>query len=182
MLGQVAHAQGDYDQAQSRYDQVVALMEERGGIDYRTLDVSPAVLGFARLAVASEKPHQAARLFGAAHTALANPYPDLFIDRCAVDRDIAAVRLHLGELAFAVAFAEGRGMTSEQAVAYAVDGRTHKPSAAQLGHAPAASSDSRWPRMVTGSLHPDAPALRSVMSQRSLCRPVTRTTSRRRPT
>jgi hypothetical protein len=37
------------------------------------------------------------------------------------DRDVAVARAQLGETAFAAAWAEGRAMTLEQAVAYALE-------------------------------------------------------------
>jgi hypothetical protein len=47
-------------------------------------------------------------------------------DRPVVDRAVAATRRSLGEEAFAAAWAEGRAMTLEQALAYALD---EQPSA-----------------------------------------------------
>ena len=42
-------------------------------------------------------------------------------DRADHDRDVAAVRAALGEAAFAAAWAEGRAMTMEQAIAEALN-------------------------------------------------------------
>ena len=44
-------------------------------------------------------------------------------ERAGYERDLAAVRAELGEEAFAEDWAEGRAMSVEQAVAYALDGR-----------------------------------------------------------
>jgi len=51
-------------------------------------------------------------------------------DRIEVERDISAVRTQLGEEAFAPAWAEGRAMTLDQAIAYALEddaGASHYP-------------------------------------------------------
>jgi tetratricopeptide (TPR) repeat protein len=44
------------------------------------------------------------------------------VDRAEVDREVGAARMMLGEAAFATAWAEGRAMTPEQAIAYAMEG------------------------------------------------------------
>ncbi len=127
MLGQVAHAQKNYGQAQSRYDEALALVQERGGIDDPSWDLSPLVLGFAQLAMATGKAEQAAKLFGAAHVGVANPH-HVFGNRTELDRDIAAARAQLGGPAFAAVFAQGQAMTMKQALAHALQGRQATPS------------------------------------------------------
>jgi len=127
MRGQVAAARGDYDQAQSDYDAIAALVDQNGGIDYKNLDlIVPVVLGYAQLAMARRKPEHAARLFGAAHMVLSKRGV-ILIDRVGIDHDIAEAREQLGESAFAAAFRAGQGMGMEQAIAYALDGRVASP-------------------------------------------------------
>ena len=56
---------------------------------------------------------------GALRAAIGAPLPPR--DRTLHERDIAAVRARLGEAAFAAAWAEGRAMPPEQAVAFALE-------------------------------------------------------------
>jgi hypothetical protein len=63
----------------------------------------------------------AARLFGAAEAlraAIGSPIPP--IERAEYERAVAASRTALGEAAFAAAWAEGRAMTLERAVEFAL--------------------------------------------------------------
>jgi predicted neutral ceramidase superfamily lipid hydrolase len=68
------------------------------------------------------QPKRAAWLFGAAEalreTSGASIPP---VDRADYDRILAAVRAQLDEQTFAAAWAEGRAMTLEQAIAYALE-------------------------------------------------------------
>jgi predicted ATPase len=123
-LGQLAHARGDYDEARSRYEQVVAYFRERG-VDVRAADLSTVVLAFAQLAVATGNPGLAARLFGSAHAALSKPYLD-FADRESIDRDMSFARRQLGESAFSAEFESGRDTSIEDALTYAVQGRARE--------------------------------------------------------
>jgi non-specific serine/threonine protein kinase len=72
---------------------------------------------------ANGQPERAARLIGAAERAFeaigVGPQP---ADVPEYERYIAAVRAQLDESAFEAALAEGRAMTVEQAVAYALEG------------------------------------------------------------
>jgi tetratricopeptide (TPR) repeat protein len=121
-LGQLAQARGDHDEAQSRYEDVVALFHENGGIDYQAFDVSCVVLAFAQLAVSRGDLHQAARLFGSAHAVLEKPYLR-FGDRDAIHRDMAVASHQLGDSVFVAEFETGRGMSMEDALNYAVRSR-----------------------------------------------------------
>jgi non-specific serine/threonine protein kinase len=71
------------------------------------------------------KPERAARLLGASEVLLAirgiGPAP---ADQADIDRYVAAVRAQLDEATFEAASAEGRAMTVQEAVAYAL-GETH---------------------------------------------------------
>jgi hypothetical protein len=77
--------------------------------------------GFALIASAQEQPERAARLWGAA-VELRGEIGSLLPlnEREEYDRNIAMVRTALGEEAFTAAWAEGRAMTMEQAIAYAL--------------------------------------------------------------
>jgi tetratricopeptide (TPR) repeat protein len=126
MLGQVALAQKDYEQAQLRYGEAAVLAQEHS-IQDGSWDNGPLVLGLAQLAGALGKPQEAAKLFGAAHLVVANPHLMLVTDRGGLDRDIAAARAQLGDAGFAAAFAQGQAMTMKQALAYALQGMDVAP-------------------------------------------------------
>ena len=80
------------------------------------------VWALARLALAEGQPQRAARLFGAweVQQEIYKDPLDL-ADQEDTDREQAQVRAALGETAFAVAWAEGRAMSLEEAVAYALE-------------------------------------------------------------
>jgi len=67
--------------------------------------------------------HRAARLFGAAEALReALGAPVLWFQRQSYAQGVAALRAWLDDAACAAAWAEGRGMTLEQAIAYALEG------------------------------------------------------------
>jgi hypothetical protein len=119
MLGQVAQAGGDYEQAKARYAELVALEHAYGGIENQRGLAKLLVLALAQLAVASGKPERAARLFGAVQM---TPTADLlavgFRYPGGLEAELAALRAELGESAFATAFAQGRATSIQQAVVY----------------------------------------------------------------
>jgi hypothetical protein len=72
--------------------------------------------------VAYGQVERAARLFGAAEElreAGGAPLPSA--GRANYERDVAAVRAALSEVDFTISWAEGRGMTMDQAVEYALE-------------------------------------------------------------
>jgi hypothetical protein len=81
--------------------------------------------GLATIARLESRGDLAARLLGSAaalREAIGAPLPSA--ERTDYDRDVAAVRAQLGEAAFAKAWAEGRAMTLEPAIDYALKERT----------------------------------------------------------
>ncbi len=74
------------------------------------------LLGLAGVASAQGQAARAARLFGAA----GGDPPPIPAHRHEWERNMAAVRAQLDEEAFAAAWAEGRAMALEQAIAYAL--------------------------------------------------------------
>jgi hypothetical protein len=79
-------------------------------------------VGLAGVAAAEGQPERAARLLGAAQALIENT--DAVIgpaERIEVERDLSAVRTQVGEATFTSAWAEGRAMTLEQAIAYALE-------------------------------------------------------------
>jgi non-specific serine/threonine protein kinase len=129
-LGHLAKHQGEYEQAAALFEESLNLFLELGN----KIDVAECLEGLAGVAAAERqaeggrhaakdgKVDRAARLFGAAEALreiASSPLPPY--RRADYDRDLAAARAQLGEEAFAAAWAEGRAMTMEQAIAYALE-------------------------------------------------------------
>ena len=113
-LGHVAHYQGDIRQAATYFKESLTLSQKMG-------DKRGIADGLAGLAGGAEQPKRAARLFGAAETLYEESVVRLeYSDQIEYDRNVAAVRAQLDEATFATAWAEGRVMTLEQAVDYAL--------------------------------------------------------------
>jgi non-specific serine/threonine protein kinase len=115
-LAHIALRQGEYDVARSLFTESLRMHKgwHKWGLAWR-------LEGFAALAVLEEEPDQAARLYGAAEALLASVGAKLhWIDRLSYDQYVATAREQLGEAAFAKAWVEGRAMTAEQAVRYAL--------------------------------------------------------------
>jgi predicted ATPase/class 3 adenylate cyclase/DNA-binding CsgD family transcriptional regulator len=114
ILGKMDCDKGDYGQAGAYLKESLALMQEiknRRGI-------ASVLEGFATLTVAQQQVRLAARLLGAAEglrEAIGAPVPP--DERADYEKTVAATRTRLGEKAFATAWAEGRTMTVEQALA-----------------------------------------------------------------
>jgi predicted ATPase/DNA-binding XRE family transcriptional regulator len=116
-LGWATLGQGDHERAARLFGEALKLNSELGEkwLSADCLD------GLARVASVQSSPVRAARLWGAAKTsseaigALAAP-----LDQTAYDRYVAAARAQLDEGAFDAAWTEGRSLTFEHAVAYAL--------------------------------------------------------------
>ncbi|HLK60521.1 MAG TPA: tetratricopeptide repeat protein [Chthonomonadaceae bacterium] len=116
-LGFVAYAEGDYAPARSLYREALAIRRELG----ERLAITTSLEIFAKLEVKEERTERAARLWGAAEQLreeMGSPLPPKNQDEYA--RHLTAARRTLGEEAFSAAWAEGRAMTLEQAIAYAL--------------------------------------------------------------
>jgi hypothetical protein len=79
--------------------------------------------GLASAACLAADNTSAAQLFGAVEALREEDTREQTIWHAAVDQDVASTRASLGHEAFAAAWAEGRAMTLEQAVAYALEER-----------------------------------------------------------
>jgi predicted ATPase/class 3 adenylate cyclase len=119
-LGNVACSQGDYAIACSVYQEALVIRQELG--NKRDIELSLQLL--ASLDAKENRLEHAARLWAALehlHEEIASPLsPD---KREEYDRDVAAARQVLGEERFSAAWAEGRAMTLEQAIACALEER-----------------------------------------------------------
>jgi predicted ATPase/class 3 adenylate cyclase/Tfp pilus assembly protein PilF len=116
-LGRVVGEQGDYSAARQFHEECLTILFElgdRGGI-------AESLESLALLGVAQAQMEQVARLLGAAEAlrkAIGAPRPTF--ERTEVDGASAATRTALGEAAFAAAWEEGRRMSLEEAVEYAL--------------------------------------------------------------
>jgi len=116
-LGNVAREQGDSGAARVLLEESLAISRELG---YKP-GIVQALEGLAAVAVAQAQSEPAALLFGAAEwlrEAMGAALPPA--DRAEHDRSVAAVRTALGEQAFSAAWAEGRAMSLDEAVAFAL--------------------------------------------------------------
>jgi non-specific serine/threonine protein kinase len=121
-LGYVVLRQGDGRQAAALFEESLALYQALK----RKHGVTECLIGMAGVAAAGGQPataRRAARLFGAAEELLEATGGGLAAaDQAEHDRYVALTREQLDESAFGAAWAEGRAMTMEQAVAYALEG------------------------------------------------------------
>jgi len=117
-LGYVASQEGDYAAARSFFEESFTIWREVPD----PWSIAWGLEGLAEVARVQGQVEQAAQLFGAAEALLEaiGVRLDAF-DRADYERNVATVRTQLGELAFAQAWAEGRAMTVEQAIAYALE-------------------------------------------------------------
>jgi non-specific serine/threonine protein kinase len=116
-LGLVALRQGDYGRAIALYKEGVALFWQVGEKVFATRCLEE----LAWVACVQGDYERATRLFGAAE-AQRETFGGFILPaaRTEHDRSVAAACAQLGEAAFAAAWAEGRAMSMEQAIAYAL--------------------------------------------------------------
>ncbi len=116
-LGTVALCNGDYPQSIALYQQSLAFNREQSYKDGIVEDLA----GLAAVASLAGQPERAARLLGAVEAlreACGISLPPL--RRAEHDRAVEGIRAHLDEETFAAAWAQGRAMPLEQAIAYAL--------------------------------------------------------------
>ncbi len=116
-LGNVACDQGDYPSARALHEESLAIRRELG--DQR--GIAQSLEGLAPVAAALAEPHRAARIWGAAERLreeIGAPLPPN--ERPRYERQVATARAALGSETFAAAWAEGRAMSMEQAIDYAL--------------------------------------------------------------
>ena len=138
--------QGDYAAAQALYEQSLVILKEADD----KWDIAYNLEGLASVIVLQGDPVWAARLWGVAEAlreAMGAPIPPIY--RPAYERSVAAARKQLGEKAFAVAWAEGRAMTPEQALAAQGSVTLPRTLASSRTAAPPTKSP-RYPADLTG--------------------------------
>ena len=114
LLGRVAAFQGDYPAARARYQESLAI----GSQGSHNLNIPSSLEGLADVVAMQGEPAWAARLWGTAQAlrqARGIPLPPVY--RADYDRVVAAACSQHGEQAFAAAWAQGRTMAPEQALA-----------------------------------------------------------------
>ncbi len=118
-LASVARLQNRLEEASSL---LVSSLQESQAIGQKHA-VAQCLVQFAQLALQRSQPSRAGRLFGAAEAlreALGMAMTPA--QRADCEDDVAALRLGLGEKAFAQAWAEGRAMNMDEAVRYSLKG------------------------------------------------------------
>jgi tetratricopeptide (TPR) repeat protein len=118
-LGNVARVQGEYEAAWALYEECLAIFRELG--DRRS--IAGSLESLAHLATEQAQPRRAATLIGAAEAlreVLGAPLPPNYQEE--YDRSVAATRQALDEEAFAAAWEQGRALTWEEAIDFALNG------------------------------------------------------------
>jgi tetratricopeptide (TPR) repeat protein len=116
-LGLAVLRQGRLEESRALLRESLVQLREMGSARY----IAQGVAEWAGLAESCGQPERAARLLGAAEAIWkANDLRLSSFTRFLCERNVAVARAQLGEARFATAWAEGRAMTQEQAVAYAL--------------------------------------------------------------
>jgi tetratricopeptide (TPR) repeat protein len=112
-LGDIARDEGNSTRAAALYSEGLSLAMND---DYNKLGVGRCLLGLARIARSSQQFWRAAQLLCATEAQL-NIDRDLDpLDRAEYERDVAVIRVHLGEEAFTSAWAAGQTTPLEQVI------------------------------------------------------------------
>lgn len=117
-LAEVALCQGDYLEATAHLAESLVLYQELGS----RIDITNTLEQFAWAAASQAQLERAARLWGAAQArrdVIGSDIPPS--ERIDYERAVNAVRRQIGEEVFAAAWAAGRAMTTEQAIAEALE-------------------------------------------------------------
>ncbi len=120
-LGFVAARQGNHALARARFAASLALFHQL----HDRRNGAKCLEGLAGVAVASGQDERAARLFGAAEAlreAIGAPLPPSYC--VSYEENVGSVRASLAAAPLVAAWAEGRAMSLEEAVAYALRGAT----------------------------------------------------------
>ncbi len=114
LLGKIYTTEGNYAAAQTLYEQSLAISGELSEKWVATV----FLVALGEVVAAQRQLAWAAQLWGAAEAlrdAIGIPIP--LVERADYERSVSATRVHLGERAFAAAWAQGQSMTLEQALA-----------------------------------------------------------------
>jgi predicted ATPase/DNA-binding CsgD family transcriptional regulator len=114
VLGKVLAVEGNYAAARRQYEESLAISGELG----EKWMIARGLVGLGEVVAAEHKLAWAAQLWGAADAlrdAIGVPIPP--VELTEYERSLSATRVHLGERAFAAAWAKGRAITPRQALA-----------------------------------------------------------------
>jgi predicted ATPase/DNA-binding CsgD family transcriptional regulator len=115
-LGYIVAGEGEPRRASHYFAEALATHDE----NLNLLNVGHCLVGLAVVAEQIDRPEQAARLLGAADAMLERIGAAIWpVDKVEHDRTLAAVVDRLGAVAFSAAFAAGRALSPEEAVAEA---------------------------------------------------------------
>jgi len=158
LLGEIRLLQGDLTQARAIC--TGAVVQARETEDQYSVGVS--LIALAKVTAVEGHPEQAARLFGAAELRI-NPRTEMdSLERAEYERAVEGVRARLGEKVFATAWAGGRTMSPEPALAA-------QPS--KMGSIPAGQLTAPSEKVPT--LYPDGLTVREVEILRLLAQGLT---------
>lgn len=118
LLGVIAAREGDYTQAKEWYTECM-LFDQQIGLPRQ---LAECFIGFASIANAEQHFERAARLLSIGETtaaARANPLEN--VDQIELNRLTGVLREELGDARFEALASQGRAMTMEQAIAYALE-------------------------------------------------------------
>jgi ATP/maltotriose-dependent transcriptional regulator MalT len=161
LVAKVEALQGDYATAHTYYEEGLILARKVDDKEY----ISIYLEGLAGAVAAQGEPAWAARLWGAAEAVRETiGFPIRPVDRGAYERSVTAARAQLGKKSFTAAWAEGRTMTLEQALA--AEGAVTIPSTAPAGL-------SSVPYIPKASAFPNGLTAREVEVLRLLARGLT---------
>jgi predicted ATPase/DNA-binding XRE family transcriptional regulator len=133
-MASIARADGDLERARRLLGEGLIFSAEIGD----GTNVSYYLEGLASISASEGDPERAARLWGAAEAILEKieviSYPHA-ADRSLYEEQLAAARESLDERAWEEAWAEGRAMTTEEAVAYALENQNPESSRSSVDEA-----------------------------------------------
>lgn len=131
VLGKILATEGDYLAAQSFYEQSLAISGELG----ETWVAAMYLLELGEVIAALRHGAWAAQVWGASEAVReTSGIPIPLAERADYERAVSAARVHLGERAFAAAWAQGRSLTPAQA--FAAKGYKPAPPSTKIGTSP----------------------------------------------
>jgi non-specific serine/threonine protein kinase len=166
-LATLAQAERDHERARDLYEEGLELSAELGN----EADTAHCLDGLASIAGAEDTVVRAARLWGAEEALLEKIEASVYIyvpDRSLHQSRVAAARARLGEEAFAAAWAEGRAMTPEQAIEYALDRPTTPETAPESFPAGLSTREAEVLRLVAAGLTNAEVAAKLFLSTRTV--------------
>jgi DNA-binding CsgD family transcriptional regulator/tetratricopeptide (TPR) repeat protein len=165
VLGKVLAGQGDFTAACKLYEESLAISGELG----ERWVIAMGLVGLGEVVAAQHKLAWAAQLWGAADAlrdAIGVPIPP--VELADYERSLSAARVHLGERAFATAWAQGRAMTPRQTLA--AQGQKPAPTSTTTAAPPAGltAREAEVLRLVAGGLTDLQIAEKLVISPRTV--------------